>query len=137
MRRRSLGIALGAALLSVALARATSVAADIPPPPDPPEGKRVPATIEVDWGVFADRVSTKHVVAAGETLRAIATKELGDAAHWKAIADANPDVAANPDKIAAGATLWLPSKASLAKDTGTEKQPASASLLSTWYDAFW
>jgi len=132
MRRRTLGLEALIAVLLAASAATTS--ADVPPPPDPPDGKRVPATIDVDWGPFADRVSTKHVVAKGETLRTIATQRLGDAARWKAIADANPVVAADPDKIAAGATLWLPSKASFeapAADAGPRLS------LAAWYDAFW
>jgi hypothetical protein len=138
MRRRSIGLEALAALLI--LAPWAPARANVPPPPiDPATTKHVPATIEVDdWGPLADRVSTKRVVAPDETLRMIAAQELGDASHWKAIADVNPDVAANPDKIAAGTTLWLPSRASL------EKAPATGATAGTkspgfapWYDVFW
>jgi hypothetical protein len=141
MRRRSTRIAV--VLLIAGFSIATSPArarADIQPPPDPPEGKRVPATIEVDWGVFADRVSRRHVVAAGETLRSIATKELGDASRWKAIAENNTKAAASPDRIAVGAVLWLPPTRSFDAPSAPAAPPGAApptTTLGPWYDAIW
>lgn len=157
--RRPLG-SMMAVLLFVSIAPRMPVRADIPPPPDSPDSKRVPATIEVEWGVFADRVSRRHAVAAGETLRAIATKALGNAAHAKAIAAANPDVIPDPDKIRVGDVIWLPSVKSLESaakpptppaappaaptpaPTPAPQPPAAASEpaateLVPWYDGFW
>ena len=134
----------------IAIAPTAHVRADVPPPPDSPESKRVPATIEVDWGVFADRVSRRHVIAAGETLRSIAAKELGNASKMKAIVEANPDVIQDPDKIRVGDVIWLPSVKSLetAAKLPTPPVPGPASapaptaepvtpVLAAWYDAFW
>jgi nucleoid-associated protein YgaU len=145
-----------AVLLLVATAPAAQIRADIPPPPDSPDSKRVPATIELDWGVFADRVSRRHAVAAGETLRAIATKALGNAAHAKAIAAANPEVIPDPDKIRVGDVIWLPSVRSLEAAAKAPAPPAvppaaptpppaptppapepAATELVPWYDGFW
>ena len=129
---------LRTAVLSFLLLPAIRVEADIPPPPDSPETKRVPVTIELDWGVFADRVSRKHVVAAGDTLRSLAEKHLGDKAKWKAIVGANPAIAADPDHILVGAVLWIPpvrfgeTPPAAAKPESGETAP-----LSPWYDAFW
>jgi nucleoid-associated protein YgaU len=119
-----------------ALAGAPRIAADVPPPPDSPETKRVPATIEVDWGPVDALVSHRHVVAAGETLRSIATKELGDASRSKAIAQANADVIKDPDRIRVGEVLWLPSKASF-EHPAKGPPDAATPAPEAGYDAFW
>jgi hypothetical protein len=128
---------LRAAVLSCLLLPSLPAAADIPPPPDSPETKRVPVEIELDWGVFADRVSRRHVVVAGDTLRSLAAKYLGDKEKWKAIADANPALAANPDRIKVGDALWVPP--TRYAETPPPSQPGSGETAppGPWYDAFW
>ena len=146
---RRLGNRTAFAFVLAALATAARARADMPPPPDSPESKRVPTTVEIDWGVFADRVSKRHVVAAGETLRTIAARELGNAARSQAIADANPDVISDPNVIRVGDVIWLPPLASFEKEAkppapGAAKPPAEPASpdvavpgLAGWYDAFW
>lgn len=147
---RRLGNWTAFALVLAAVATAAPAHGDLAPPPDSPESKRVPATVELDWGVFADRVSMRHVVAAGETLRTIAAKELGDAARSKAIAEANPDVIKDPNRIRAGDVIWLPPVKSFETASKPPAPPAPApapaptpppvaapTTLEPWYDAFW
>jgi nucleoid-associated protein YgaU len=54
----------------------------------------------------ASHPGTVYVVKAGETLRSIAEKKLGNADRWKDIVAANPGL--DPHKIAVGKTLKLP-----------------------------
>ena len=141
--RRPLGLSIVFVVL-VSIAPSLPARADIIIP-DPPESKRVPLTIELDWGVFTDRVSKKHVIAAGETLRAIATKALGNASHAKAIVAANSEVIADADKIRVGDVVWLPPQKSLEAAAKPSAAPAATApaeepavpALSPWYDAFW
>ena len=51
--------------------------------------------------------SGDYTVAAGDTLGSIATSRGVDGG-WKALADANPDVASHPDLIMPGQQLTLP-----------------------------
>ncbi len=139
--RRPLGsmmavLALAATFLS-ARGPAQRAHADMPPAPDSPDSKRVPATIELDWGVFAERVSLRHVIAAGETLRSIATKTLGNASRVKAIVDANADVVTDPDRIRVGDVLWLPPAKSLEPAAKTPAADTAIPEFAVWYDAFW
>ena len=92
----------------------------------PPDKRVVPATIELDWGPFAKRVSRRHVVAKGDTLRALAERYLGEANRWKLIARANPDVVKAPDGIQAGATLWIPPVEETPKTATGKQAPTSA-----------
>ena len=126
---------LRAAVLSCFLLPSARAGADVPPPPDSPETKRVPVTI-VDWGAF-DRVTRKHVVASGDTLRSLAAKYLGDKEKWKVIADANPALAANPDRIKVGDALWIPPPRH-AETPPPPTAPVSAETapIGPWYDAF-
>lgn len=75
-----------------------------------PGTKTVPVTITLDWGPVADHVSRPHVVAPGETLRALAARYLGKAEAWPRIAEANASRVRPPDGIQAGATLWIPGR---------------------------
>jgi nucleoid-associated protein YgaU len=50
----------------------------------------------------------KHVVAAGDTLSAIAMKYYGDANRWKEILEANKDTVKNPNAIRVGQELVIP-----------------------------
>lgn len=123
-----------------ALASSRPVHADMPPPPDSPESKRVPATIELDWSAIASHVSHKHVIAVGETLRSIATKLLGEPSRVKAIVENNPDAIKDPDRIRSGDVIWLPAVASFQTPAKQPADPAptvDAATLAPWYDAFW
>lgn len=50
----------------------------------------------------------RRVVRRGETLSQIAAEEYDDPEEWRRIADANPDVAANPRRLAPGVVLEIP-----------------------------
>jgi hypothetical protein len=50
----------------------------------------------------------RRVVRRGETLSQIAAREYDDPEQWRLIADANPDVAANPRRLAPGTVLEIP-----------------------------
>lgn len=104
--------------------------------PDPPKSKRVPVVETADWGVFQDRVSRPYTVRAGDTLRSIAAAQCGDAARYKVLIEANPALAAAPDRIRAGDELWLPPPraftAVVAAPAGTDPK----TVLEPWYDAF-
>lgn len=50
----------------------------------------------------------KYVVAAGDTLGAIAKKFFGDANRWKDILEANKDTVKDPDAIRVGQELNIP-----------------------------
>ncbi len=52
--------------------------------------------------------SRKYVVAAGDTLSAIAAKFYGDANRWKEILEANKDTIKNPNAIRVGQELVIP-----------------------------
>jgi hypothetical protein len=133
---RCMGLLIGSALLL--LGTMGSAGADIPPPPDPPNTRRIPATIELDWGLFASRVSRRHVVAKGDTLRLLAARYLGDAKRWQAIAAENPEAVTPPDRIQAGASLWIPPRAASTKDASAEAAPkGTVSTLADRYEAFW
>lgn len=61
-------------------------------------------------GVLGDRVPLKTVVvASGDTLSAIAKKQLGDADRWPEIFAANRTIVRNPDQIFPGMRLIIPS----------------------------
>ena len=49
-----------------------------------------------------------YTVKSGDNLRKIAKHFYGDEMKWHAIRDANPELAANPDKIQVGQTLTIP-----------------------------
>lgn len=103
--------------------------------PDPPETKRVPATITVDWGPFGERMSRLHIVKAGETLRAIARKYLDDAERWQEIAEENPGQVVEPDVIQIGAKLWVPPKN---RRTGEKDESATRhDALAHRYEVYW
>ncbi|MFO0934654.1 MAG: LysM peptidoglycan-binding domain-containing protein [Planctomycetota bacterium] len=105
--------------------------------PDPPRSKRVPVVETVDWGVFQDRVSRPYTVKAGDTLRSIAAAQCGDAARWKVLVEANPALAAAPDRIRTGDALWIPPPrafAAVAPPAAGTADPKTA--LEPWYDAF-
>ena len=65
-----------------------------------------PAVVVRTVTVSAVPPPDRHVVAAGETLIAIARDRLGDAGRWRDIAAANPDV--NPSALGVGKSLILP-----------------------------
>ncbi len=50
----------------------------------------------------------KYVVAAGDTLGAIAKKFYGDANRWKEILEANKDTVKDPNAIRVGQELVIP-----------------------------
>ena len=50
-----------------------------------------------------------YTVKPGDNLRKIAQQFYGDEMKWHAIRDANPELAANPDKISVGQRLTIPS----------------------------
>lgn len=131
----AVGAVLGVACGLVAVAPLGAARADVIIP-DPPKSKRVAVSIELDWGVLADRVSRAYVVAKGDTLSTIAQRMCGSAARWKAIADANPRVVHDTDRIDAGATLWLPPMRSFDPPAPASAAPDPKALL-PWYDAFW
>jgi nucleoid-associated protein YgaU len=49
-----------------------------------------------------------YTVKSGDNLRKIAEQFYGDEMKWHAIRDANPELAANPDKISVGQKLTIP-----------------------------
>lgn len=105
-------------------------------PPEPPNSRRVPMVELVDWGVFHDRVSRRYVVQPGDTLRGIAAARCGDAARWKVLVDANPAIAAAPDRIRAGDELWLPPPRAFDPVVPPPAGTDPDSVLEPWYDAF-
>jgi hypothetical protein len=105
-------------------------------PPEPPNSKRVPVVETVDWGAFQDRVSRPYTVQAGDTLRSIAAAQCGDAARYKVVVEANPAVAAAPDRIRAGDTLWLPPPRAFAPVVPPVAGTDPNTSLEPWYDAF-
>jgi hypothetical protein len=115
-------------------------------PSDPPEGRRVAGQLELDWGVFAERVSRRHIVAAGEPLGTIAAKHLGDRARARDLLTWNPTLGSDPDHVEVGAEVWMPSVRSLAPagapaavaPTRSESPVlADRTALADWYEAFW
>lgn len=76
--------------------------------PDPEGTKRVEGTIELDWGVFAGRVSRVHVVKEGDTLRGLARTYYDDAERWKEIAADNENTLKDPDALNVGMELFIP-----------------------------
>lgn len=111
-------------------------------PSDPPEGRRVAGQLELDWGVFAERVSRLHVVAAGETLGTIAAKHLGNPARARDLLAWNPTLGSDPDHVQVGAEVWMPSVRSLAPAAVAPTRSESPVLadrtaLADWYEAFW
>lgn len=49
-----------------------------------------------------------YTVKPGDNLRKIAQHFYGDEMKWHAIRDANPELAANPDKISVGQSITIP-----------------------------
>ena len=49
-----------------------------------------------------------YTVKSGDTLRKIAQHFYGDEMKWHAIRDANPELAANPDRIQVGQRITIP-----------------------------
>jgi nucleoid-associated protein YgaU len=64
--------------------------------------------LEVQGGADAAAGET-YTVKSGDTLRKIAKNFYGDEMKWHAIRDANPELAANPDKIQVGQQITIPS----------------------------
>lgn len=145
---------LGACLAPVATSRPAR--ADLAPPPDSKDSKRVPATIELDWSGIERHVSHRHVIATGETLHGIAAKLLGDASYAKAIVENNAATIQDADHIRAGDAIWLPAVASLpavpkkapapptspkpptpAPPPAPAAPPAADAAPTPGYDAFW
>jgi hypothetical protein len=127
-RRATLGVAWVA--IAIPTASADLVV------PDPPKSKRVPVVETVDWGVFQDRLSRPYVVVAGDTLRRIAAAHCGDAARWKVLVEANPALAAAPDRLRVGDVLWLPPVGALAPAPTLAADADPDTALAPWYDAF-
>lgn len=134
MDRRVFGWCVGFVLFASAATRGAA-RADILIP-DPPKSKRVPVVETVDWGVFQDRVSRRYTVKAGDTLRSIAAARCGDAARWKVLVEANPALAAAPDRIRVDDDLWLPPPAAFAPVVPPPAGTDPATVLEPWYDAF-
>jgi hypothetical protein len=103
--------------------------------PDPVGAKRVPGTIEVDWGPFAERVSRRHVVVEGDTLRGLAKHYFDDVERWPEIRDENKNAVGEDDVIKVGAELWIPPKNKFegVKDESETRHDA----LAHRYEAFW
>ena len=59
-------------------------------------------------GATSDAGTQTYTVKSGDNLRKIAQHFYGDEMKWHAIRDANPELAANPDKIQVGQTLTIP-----------------------------
>jgi LysM repeat protein len=117
---------------------ASDALGDLPPPPDPPGSRRVPVEVEIDWGPFEHRLARIHTVTRGETLGAISDAYYGSKAHWKAIAKANPEGVAPPDRIAASTSLWIPPKAGVVGgDAPAPFETAEGEPLAAAYVALW
>ncbi|MEW6252815.1 MAG: LysM peptidoglycan-binding domain-containing protein [Planctomycetota bacterium] len=87
-------------------AQRSTVTDVIPPPPaartGQPAGTRKPAA------ATPKGAPRTHVVQKGDTLFSIAKQYYGDGSKWKRIQDANPQIASDPKKLQAGATLTIP-----------------------------
>ena len=59
-------------------------------------------------GDTATGAGQSYTVKSGDTLRKIAKAHYGDEAKWHAIRDANPELAANPDRIEVGQKITIP-----------------------------
>jgi hypothetical protein len=107
--------------------------------PDPAGTKRVPGTIQLDWGVFEARVSRRHVVVKGETLRKLATRYYDDVERWKEIAEENREALPDPNVVPIGAEVWIPPRTSPTKDfVGDGDEPdGDHTRLAPRYVAFW
>ncbi|MGE0192743.1 MAG: LysM peptidoglycan-binding domain-containing protein [Planctomycetota bacterium] len=116
MVRRGVNVWGPWAVVLVVVAAATGwrrAHADMPADwPLAPDTKIARMKVELEWGPVAKLVSRPHVVARGDTLRALATRYYGDAKAWPLIAQANPKHVTPPDGIQAGDTLWIPPRES-------------------------
>ena len=65
--------------------------------------------LEVQTGADSASGGQTYTVKPGDNLRKIAEHFYGDEMKWHAIRDANPELAANPDRISVGQKLTIPS----------------------------
>jgi len=65
--------------------------------------------LEVQGKADAGGAGETYTVKSGDTLRKIAQRYYGDEMKWHAIRDANPELAANPDRIEVGQRITIPS----------------------------
>lgn len=68
----------------------------------------VKGTSSTTAGADAAANGRTYTVKAGDSLSAIAKRELGDASRWPSIFEANRDKISNPDLIHPGQVLTLP-----------------------------
>lgn len=74
--------------------------------------------------------TTPYAVAKGDTLRTIASRELGDANRWKELYELNKAViGANPNLLFPGQALKLPKKPEAAKPAPTPAAPPAPAAL--------
>ena len=64
--------------------------------------------LEVQSGGDSTSGGQSYTVKSGDNLRKIAQHFYGDEMKWHAIRDANPELAANPDKISVGQKIIIP-----------------------------
>jgi hypothetical protein len=91
------------AFAALVVASASTAGADIPPP----ASHRIQESATLDYGPFSGHVTWRVQGKAGETLAAIAERELGAAARKDEVATLNPTLAAT---LAADAEVRLPPK---------------------------
>ena len=64
--------------------------------------------LEVQGGADSASGGQTYTVKPGDNLRKIAEHFYGDEMKWHAIRDANPELAANPDRISVGQKINIP-----------------------------
>jgi 5'-nucleotidase len=79
---------------------------DSPPAPIPPAGPRNAAPVALDPAPVEVAGPRKHVVAAKDTLYALAKTYYGDSKQWPRIVEANPGLV--PEKMPVGKTILIP-----------------------------
>ncbi len=103
------------------------------PPPQPGLWTELHALLEAPAKLPSPAQATPpaapatYTVASGDSLSAIAARELGDADRWHELYDANRDVVGpDPNLIHPGQVLTLPGKAAAAPEPAPEPAPAPA-----------
>jgi nucleoid-associated protein YgaU len=103
-------------------ADATALAAPLPAPKKPEAApKAKPAHVAMPEKQLASAHSCK--VQKGDTLKAIARRELGGDERWKEIADLNPGI--SPGKLAVGQVLRLPERGRATEVASLVERPVS------------
>lgn len=103
--------AIAGALVFAALSPVGSAAA-VPPPPMTTEAVAGSVTTTGEHDDAARSAVAGYLVRSGDDLWSIAEQVLGDGGQWRRLADANPDLLANPTvDLVPGVRLVLPSDA--------------------------